>query len=174
MKQKLLALALCCLSVAYAADTYIPGTRVSYRLDKDAITDGNTGHLFVDEANSNNYVEFSCDKGKPVFYMYAGVEIMSPDDYDAGKTPELTFRVDSQTPKKVGTVTVNKGDDPADTSHLSTLAVEDKSDPVLFSAFKNASSKVALRVTRSNGRDLTLTFPVKGFAQAWAKLNNCK
>lgn len=174
MRQKILALTLCCLGVAAAADTYIPGTRVSYRLGKDAITDSNTSHLFVDEATNDDYIEFFCEKGQPIFYLNSTTEILSQEDYDDDKTPNLIFRVDSQTPKTIPTVTVNQSDDPDDYSHLSTLAVEDKNDPLIFSAFKNASSKVAIRVTRSNGRELTFTFPVKGFTQALAKINNCK
>ena len=174
MRQKILALLACSLGFAYAADTYIPGTKVSYRLDKDAITDGNTSHIFIDETNSDNYAEFYCTKGQPVFYLNSAVLLLSQDDYDSDKTPNLTYRVDSQTPKTIPTVTVSEGDDPEDNSHLATLAVEDKSDALIFSAFKNASSKVAIRLTRSNGREVTFTFATKGFAQAWAKVNGCK
>lgn len=174
MRRQLLALAAATLGMAAAADVYVPGTKVSYRLGKDPITDANTSSVYLDEADSDTYVEFSCDKGRMVFFLNADTPLLSEDDYDGEVTPPLTYRVDAQTPRTVPTLNVNKSDEPDDTSYLNSLAVEDKNDPVIFAAFKNAAGKVALRVTRSSGRDLTMTFATKGFAQALAKVNTCK
>lgn len=149
-------LALLTLALGFAAaqgssDTYVPNTSVSYRLV-------NASRVFIDSnEDGENYVEFRCSKGAPVFYLSTVKNILSQADYDAQKTPDLTYLVDNQAAKTLKTTVTQQSADPEDESHLSTLAVNDKDDPVIFNVFKNAASKVVLKFTRSDGKAMTLT-----------------
>lgn len=160
-------------SAAYAADIYVPGTLVSYAKHKDPITDENQSNLYVDEVNdtvNKTYVNFQCEGGRFVFYLNSKDILLSQQQFDDDTPPDFVYRVDSQQPKTLKTVTASSDDKP----DLNTLAVEDRSDLTILNAFKGAQSKVVIRVLRQGMRELTFTFPVKGFAQGLKAVNNCK
>lgn len=155
------------------ADTYIPGTTVSYSKTKDSITDANTSTVYLDEVNdtvNKTYVELSCQKGGFVFYLNTKDPLYTLADYKAETTPSITYRIDALPARTVQTVSVGGADKPV----LTALAVPDELDAQMLGAFKSARSKVLMRVKRSDGRELTYTFPVKGLPQALQAVNNCK
>lgn len=170
----LLVLSALLLGGAAATEVSIPNTKVSYEVTRDPISDRNTSSIFIDAQAGKTYVEFDCLKGVAVFYLFAADQLMTQDDYDEEAWPDLTYRVDNQTARTIAGLSLEPDEDAEDETHLRSLAVEDKNDALMFSAFKNAQTKVALRVTRPDGRELTYTFPVKGFAQALKAVNNCK
>lgn len=173
MRRFLSLLALSTLSFS-AAEVVIPNTKVSYEITQDPITDRNTSSIYLDENSSDTYVEFLCTKGVPVFYLHTANLLLTQDEYDQDKIPALAYRVDSQQVRVVPAALLEESEDPEDETHLRSLAVTDKNDALLLNAFRNAQTRVALRVTRSGGRELTYTFPVKGFAQALKAVKNCK
>ncbi|GGK37421.1 hypothetical protein GCM10008955_34140 [Deinococcus malanensis] len=157
-----------------AAEVTIPNTRVSYEVTKDPISDRNTSSIYLDEQSSDTYVEFVCTDGIPVFYLHTGNLLMTQAEYDQDKIPALTYRVDSQTARVVPAASLEEAEDMDDDTHLTSLAVTDRNDALMLSVFRNAQTRVALRVTRSGGRELTYMFPVRGFTQALKAVNNCR
>lgn len=147
------------------AETYVPNTKVSYRLV-------NSSHVYLDAEKGEDFVEFYCTKGAPVFYLNLADPVMTQAEFDADKSPALTYQVDSQPAKTLPTVVIEE--DSEDNSHLSTLAVDDKNDPAIFAAFKGATTKVVLQLTRTDKTKISLTFPTKGLDQALKAINNCK
>ncbi|MFC4426247.1 hypothetical protein [Deinococcus navajonensis] len=174
MRKMLLALSALMLGGASATEVAIPNTQVSYEVTRDPITDRNTSSIYIDAQAGDTYVEFDCRKGLPVFYLFTEDQLMTQDEYDEEAWPDLTYRVDNQTARTIPGLSLEQDEDPDDETHLMSLVVEDKNDALIFTAFKNAQTRVALRVTRANGRELTYVFAVKGFAQALKAVNNCK
>lgn len=171
--KKFLALLTLISGLALAEDIYVPGTLVSYAKQKDPITDANKSNVYIDEVNdtvNKTYVNFQCEGGKFVFYLNAKDILLSKQQFEADTPPNIVYRVDAQAAKTLATVTASREDEP----DLNTLAVEDKNDLTVLNAFKNAQSKVVIRVLREGMRELTFTFPVKGFAQGLKAVNNCK
>lgn len=163
----LLALSLGVAAAQESKDIPIPNTKVSYHLV-------NTSSVFIDADKSDDFVEFYCTDGAPVFYLNAAENVLSQADFEANKTPALSYTVDSQSAKTMPLATVKQIDDPEDDTHLHTLVVADENDAAIFSAFKNATSKVVFKFTRSDKKQITLTFSTKGFTQALKAVNNCK
>ncbi|EYB66536.1 hypothetical protein DEIPH_ctg103orf0068 [Deinococcus phoenicis] len=167
------ALLLTVLASAALADTYVPGTTVSYSKSRDPITGANTSSVFLDEVNdtvNKTYVELSCQQGGAVFYLYTKDPLYTLADYKAGTTPDIVYRVDTLAARTVPTVWIGEENKPV----LTALAVPDELDPQLLGAFKSARSKVLMRVKRSDGRELTYTFPVRGLPQALQAVNHCR
>ena len=50
---------------------------------------------------------------------------------------------------------------------------EEVDNEEVFTAFKNAQSKIIIRVMRRGMSELTFTFPTKGFNQAVKLINSC-
>lgn len=151
----------------------LPGTLVEYFVDKDAITDENTSTLFVRELNDtggNNVVMFKCEQGHPEFYLLNKSNLLTQEDYDASVLPQVIYRVDSQAPKTLPTSSVTSDGTPK----LTALSLAGNTDATMFTAFSNAQSKVILRVLRKGMKELTFTFPTKGFNQAVKIIGNCQ
>lgn len=155
------------------AQTFLPGTgnRVYYIKEKDPITDENKGLVFIREINDttgDTTAGFLCRKGQPQFYLFTKNMLLTQDDYDAELTPNLIYRVDSQQPKTVETTSVTRSGE----AELTALAATSSGDQTLFTAFRNAQSKIVIRVMRNGMSELTYTFPTKGFTQAAKLVNN--
>lgn len=171
MKKLMVLLALTAGSALAANDVYVSNT-VSYNLSK---TDEgvNSSTVYVDEVNdttNKTFVGFQCDEGKPYFYLVSKNTLVTTQMYKTNTYPTLTYRVDSQTARSLPTQSWGEGEDFDGTR----LLVSDEADPVMLAAFKNAKSKVVLRVARPNLSELVYTFPTKGFAEGLKKINNCK
>ena len=78
--------------------------------------------------------------------------------------------LDGQQPRTFPGVLTRKGGD----FDRFVLATNDVGDARFLGAFKAARQKVELRVVRTGGAaPLTLTFPVKGFAEALSVVEGC-
>lgn len=155
-----------------ASATVLPGTMIEYFVQKDAITDENTSTLFVREVNDtggNNVVMFKCAAGQPAFYLLNKSPLLTQEDSSNGITPNLIYRVDSQNPKTLTTTGATRGGQPV----LEALTLMPGGDATLFTAFKNAQSKVVIRVLRRGMSELTFTFRTKGFNQAVKLIDSC-
>ncbi|MCD0168620.1 hypothetical protein [Deinococcus sp. 23YEL01] len=157
------------------AQTFIAGTgnKIAYIKEKDAITDENQSAIFIREVNdttTDTVAIFFCRKGQPQFYLSTKNMLLTQEDYDAEVTPNLIYRVDAQQPKPVETASVSDDDGPK----LTAIAATGSGDQTLFTAFKNAQSKVVIRVMRNGLSELTYTFATKGFTQAAKLVNNCQ
>lgn len=165
---------LCALTAAHAQEA-IPGTgnKVFYIKKKDPITDENRSGIFVREVNDTNSATvagFLCREGRPQFYLFTKNMLLTQEDYDAEIIPSLIYRVDAQQPKTVEMTSVTSDGEP----DLTSIAASGSGDQTLFTAFKNAQSKVVIRVMRNGMSELTYTFPTKGFTQAAKLVNNCQ
>lgn len=157
----------------YGQDLRVPGSKVSVRLEKDA-QGANSSSLFLDERYdtlSKTFVQFRCGEGgKLQFFLKTKVPLLSEADLVSGRAPSLSYRVDGQQPRTFPGVLTRKGGD----FDRFVLATNDVGDARFLGAFKAARQKVELRVVRTGGAaPLTLTFPVKGFAEALSVVEGC-
>lgn len=173
MKRLALLLTLASGSALASDDIYVPNTSISYNLSK-ADDGSNSSTLYVDEANdttNKTFVGFQCDdKGGMYFYLSSKNTLVTNQMYKTNSYPTITYRVDNQTARSLPTLSWGEGEEFDGTR----LLVADEVDPVMLAAFKNARSKVVIRVARPNLSELVYTFPTKGFATGLKKINNCK
>ena len=156
------------------AETYVKGTQVSYEKDIDSSSKTNYSSVYIDEANDTegeNYVEFYCEDGAAIFYMYSNQELYDQAQFDDETTPPLTVTVDSNKPLKMNTLSLTDENDEPD---FYGLAVEDKFDAQMLRLFQTAKTKVVLSVTRFDKKTLNFTFYTKGFNDGFKAVNECK
>jgi hypothetical protein len=164
---------LCAALLGTAAADMVPNTQVYFFKEFDSMTDANESYVVVAEVNdteANTYFSFLCRNGNPDIYLNTKNELLTSSDYDSGRSPNLMYRVDNQQAKTLPTLTASNNDAP----DLTTLAFDTARDQILVAAFKNAQSKVTVRILRNSGSPLDYTFYVRGFKQAMTAVNNCK
>lgn len=152
----------------------VPNSKISYYYSNDPIDDTNDSSIFIDGVATQSYVEFVCDKGLMRFFLTTQNDLLTQDDYNRNRQPKITFRADQQEVQEVGTLTVIANKDVATGHHLRSLAVPDGKDALLFSAFQRATDRVAIRIKRSDGLELTYSFKVRGFSLAYQGIRKCQ
>lgn len=164
---------LCAALLGTAAAEMIPNTQVYYFKKSDPMTDANKSHVVIAEindTNANTLFYFFCRDGQPDVFLETKNDLLTFGEYEAGRYPNLMYRVDSQQAK---TLPTDGATDNGETD-LKTMAFDTARDQILVAAFKNAQSKVTVRILRNSSSALDYTFNVKGFKQAMTAVNNCK
>lgn len=160
------------LSVAHA-QTYVKGTQVSYDKDIDKTQGTNDSAVYIDEANDTtdeNYAQFSCEDGSPIFYWNSSQNLVNQKQYDDGTSPPITFKVDENAPVKFTSWTVSTDEK----FNPKILSVDDKFDAQVLRLFQNAKSKVIVTINRYDGKPIKAVFYPKGLKQAFDAVNNCR
>lgn len=154
-------------------DIYVPGTKVSVRLERDNKTGRNVSSIFIDERYDTlgkTFVQFRCrEDGRLAFFLRAKVPLLSEADVVAGRPPAVGYRVDGQQPRTFAGVLTRKDGD----FDRFTLAVSDAADTRFLQAFRAARRAVEVRVARTGAPALVLTFPVKGVREALQVVEGC-
>ncbi|WP_291425804.1 hypothetical protein [Deinococcus sp.] len=143
------------LSGTALADTYVKGTQVSYSKEINTSSKANESSLYIDEANdtsNENYAEFTCDAGAPIFYLNSSQRLVNRQQFDNEETPDITVAVDGGKPIRFHTWGARSGDKP----NLMALALDDKYDAQMLRLFQNARSKVVMSLTRYDKKVLNL------------------
>ncbi|PTA68219.1 hypothetical protein C8263_09175 [Deinococcus arcticus] len=137
------------------------------------MTDQNQSRIFVTEVNdtaAETMMIFYCRSGRIDAFLDTKNVLLSDDQLDTGKGPNLMYRVDSQQAKTIPTQGTLVDDEPDATA----LAFDIARDDIVFAAFKNASSKIVMRVLRREASSLDYTFSTRGFKDALRAVNNCQ
>ncbi|MFD2608561.1 hypothetical protein ACFSR9_03780 [Deinococcus taklimakanensis] len=172
MKRLALTALLACLPCAGALTQVAPG--IYNQVKKDPMTDANLGAVFIREVNDrdiNTLFLLKCDgTGGYDFYLMTKNPLMTQADFDLEATPDLMYRIDTQTARTLSTSTVFTDDDP----DLTSLSFSATGDRTLFDAFWVARNKVTVRVLRRGMSALDYVFPAKGFIEAYRKIGRCR
>ncbi|WP_145999363.1 hypothetical protein [Deinococcus sp. UR1] len=173
MKRILPLLLAVLLPTAAAEIQKVPGTNVFYSYETDAMTDANESFIAIGEVNDTSastvFLIF-CREGQVEFYLKTKNPLLSVDDYDMKRTPNLMYRVDTQQSKTIPSITATKNDEP----DYTTLAFDKARGQILLTAFSNAQQKIAFRILRNDASALDYTFSTKGFKDAWRNVKSCK
>ncbi|GGR68064.1 hypothetical protein GCM10008959_32680 [Deinococcus seoulensis] len=173
MKRILPLLLAVLLPTAAAEIQRVGSTNVYYSYETDAMTDANDSYIAVGEINdtsASTVFLIYCREGQAEFYLKTKNTLLSADDYDMERTPNLMYRVDAQQAKTIPTDTVSKGGEPDYTA----LAFDTARTQILLTAFNNAQQKIVFRILRNDASALDYTFSTKGFKEAWRAVKNCK
>lgn len=150
------------------ADSRIPGTRVSYKVQKEGLGGTNASMIFVDAAedpSGKTYVSFVCDLGAPYFRLDTKYALVNSRGEPAG----IIYRADQGNfHSALGTVRENR-----QTGKLTVMEITDSDSDELLRLFLSARSKVVVRLMTLSASSVTYTFPVKGFSQAYRAVKGC-
>lgn len=153
------------LNTALAVDdVYITGTTVSY--NKNYVNDS---IVFIDADKGDDFLAFSCNKGRINFYFRADKDIMKQADFDAEKTPAFALSVDGKKSQNFKTVPFSDSSE----NKLKGFYVSDSDDDVILKLIKSAVQQVNVQF-KTDLVSINDTFQVKGLAQALDAINQCR
>lgn len=145
-----------------------------YSVRTDPITDDNTSSVLLPEVNdttASTYLRVYCRGGTGDVFLVTKNPLYDVQDARLGLFPSVQYRVDTRDPvTEDGTdgATTDGVDDPT------TLAFTLSAEARLLAAMSTGSNRLALRVLRTEGRELTYIFSLSGFASAWSRVNACR
>lgn len=173
MKRALaLALALL-LPIAAAEVKRVPGTSTYYNYRTDAMTDANQSFVVIAENNdttAETTLDLICRGGNVEIYLNTKNDLLSADDYDLERAPNIMYRVDAQQAKTIPTVVTTNNDEP----DYTTLGFDVARTQIMLAALTNAQQKITIRILRNGASALDYTFSTKGFKDGMRMIKNCK
>ncbi|MBX8464635.1 hypothetical protein [Deinococcus sp. RIT780] len=173
MKRLLPLLTAAVISTAAAELQQVPGTNVYYSYETDAMTDANESYVVIAEVNDTSAettLAILCRQGKPEIFLNTKNDLLSVEDYDMERSPNLMYRVDAQQAKTIPTTVTTKDGEP----DYTTLGFDVPRTQILVTALTNAQQKITFRILRKGASALDYTFSTRGFKDAWRGVKNCK
>ena len=173
MKRLLPLLLAVLLPTAAAEVKRIPGTDAYYSYEVDAMTDANESFVVIAEVNDTSAETtflILCRNGQPRMYFDTKNDLLSVEDYDMDRSPNLMYRVDAQQAKTIPTVPTMQDGEP----DYTTLGFDTARTQIMLTALTNAQQKITFRILRNGASALDYTFSTKGFKEAWRNVKSCK
>lgn len=172
--KRTLALALALLLPTAAAEVKrVPGTDTYYNYRTDAMTDANQSFVVIAEINdttAETTLDLICRGGNVEIYLNTKNDLLSADDYDLERAPNIMYRVDAQQAKTIPTVVTTNNDEP----DYTTLGFDEARTQIMLAALTNAQQKITIRILRNGASALDYTFSTKGFKDGMRMIKHCK
>ena len=161
-------------ALAQSEDIYIPNTGVSYNISREHNGGNyNTSVVYVDEVNdttNKTYVGFQCSEGVPYFFLSSKNPLVTPQMLKSEQYPKLTYQADGGAVRTLNALPWGQGEE----FKPNLLLVEEEEDANMLKLFRNARSKVVLKVKRTGLSDLVFTFAVSGFERGFQAIKACR